>query len=133
MCLFQRNRGPSLAECSSRHTQGRPSHGGTLSSVSRGTDGSRWAPTLTLAEKTDTLEQRLGHTRCEAAAHLGANTGRHRERNGGGGPQPFPQGHSSRCPEAHGGTSTNTHGCPATPTQAKTQSAGPLPHTHTTF
>lgn len=71
MCLFQRNRGLSLVECSSRHTQGRPSHGGIVSSVSTGTDGSRWAPTLTLAEKTDTLEQRLGHTRCEAAACLG--------------------------------------------------------------
>ena len=84
--------------------------------------GHRWAQAgarpLTLAEKTDTREQRCRHARCEADTHTGTNTEASTERSMGLGGR---QGRSRRHPE--------TQECGHT--QAWTQTRAGALHRHT--
>lgn len=136
MCLFQRNAGPRRqAESTHTHTQGRPRRGGTHPGASAGTEWAQAGPhALTLAEKTDTREQRRRHTGVRhLCAHLGSNTEAHTQ--GLGDRQRISPGHIP------GDTRRHRNAPPRRrvhkhmrmlcyPRTGKDPNAGPAPHPH---
>lgn len=116
MCLFQRSCGPVQAECTHRHTQGRPHRGGAHASTSTGTDGHRQGHGLSHSQRKQIHVSRDAGTQGVRQPHTQRykHRGIHREEHGSGGQT----GTLTETPRdtgtwAHTGMDTNTRRCPA--------------------